>query len=58
MDNKEKVLKVFMESDKPLRPGDVAEKTGLEGKIVSDVIKSLKDEGKIISPKRCFYSLP
>ena len=43
---------------KPLRPGDIAAMTGLDSKDVSAAIKELKKEEKVISPKRCYYSLP
>ncbi len=56
MENKKLVLKVLKESAEPLRPGDIAEKTGLDQKVVSKVLKELKDEDLIHSPKRCFYA--
>jgi DNA-binding Lrp family transcriptional regulator len=58
MEEKEKkVLEAFKKAGKPLRPGDVAEMTGIDKKEVSKIIKKLKEEGKITSPKRCFYAL-
>jgi len=30
--------------------------TGIDSKEMSRIIKELKKEGKIISPKRCYYS--
>lgn len=51
-----KILKV-LKKEGALRPGDIAEKTGIDKKEVSKSIKELKAEGKIISPKRCFYSV-
>jgi DNA-binding MarR family transcriptional regulator len=56
MDIKEAVLKVLEESPEPMRPGDIAQKAGLDKKEVDKAIKDLKKEEKIISPKRCFYS--
>jgi len=41
---------------KPVRPDDVAKITGINSKEVSKIIKELREEGKIYSPKRCFYS--
>ena len=59
MDEKEKkVQEAFKKAGKPLRPGDVAEMTGIDKKEVSKIIKKLKEEGKLIVPKRCYYSLP
>jgi len=54
---REKVLTVFKSTDKPLRPGEIAEQTGVESKEVSKIIKELREEGKVYSPKRCYYAL-
>ncbi|KKM24224.1 hypothetical protein LCGC14_1607260, partial [marine sediment metagenome] len=51
------VLEIFKNSDKPLRPGEIAEKTGIESKEVSKIIKKLREEEKVYSPKRCYYAL-
>jgi len=53
-----KVLNEIKKAGKPVRPGDVAKAIGVESKDVSKVIKKLKEAGKVISPKRCYYSLP
>jgi|Deesub1362A_J573_1020465.scaffolds.fasta_scaffold00766_4 DNA-binding MarR family transcriptional regulator len=59
MDEKEKmVLDAFVKAGKPLRPGDVVKMTGLDKKEVSKIIKKLKNEGKLIVPKRCYYAVP
>jgi len=52
-----KVLKAMKKAGKPVRPGDVAKMLGVESKEVSKIISGLKKEGKVISPKRCYYSL-
>jgi len=57
MATKDKVLIVFKSTNKPLRPGQIAEQTGIESKEVSKIIKELRKEGKVFSPKRCYYSL-
>lgn len=54
---KEKVLDVFKTTIKPLRPSEIAEQTGIESKEVSKIIKELREEGKVFSPKRCYYAL-
>jgi len=51
-----KVLNVLKKAGKPLRPGEVAEIIGEESKTVSKIIGDLKKQGKVISPKRCFYA--
>jgi Mn-dependent DtxR family transcriptional regulator len=55
-ENAETVLKVMKDAGKPMRPGDVAKALGIESKEVSKAIKVLKKEGKIHSPKRCYYA--
>ncbi len=57
MDKKEQILKTFNETGKPMRPGEIADKTGIDSKEVSKLIKELKTEDKIYSPKRCFYDI-
>jgi Mn-dependent DtxR family transcriptional regulator len=51
------VLNAMKKAGKPVRPGDVAKMIGVESKDVSKVINDLKKKGKVISPKRCYYSL-
>jgi hypothetical protein len=50
-----KILNAMKKAGKPVRPGDVAKAIGEDSKEVSKVFNQLKKEGKIISPKRCFY---
>jgi predicted transcriptional regulator len=57
MEEKEQiVLKAMKKAEKPIRPGDIVEMTNLESKEVSKILGVLKKKGKIISPKRCYYS--
>ena len=56
MENKQKVLEAMINAGKPVRPGDVAKTTGLDNKEVSKIINELKKDGKIFSPKRCYYA--
>lgn len=55
-DNEKTVLEAMKAAGKPVRPGDVAKAIGIESKEVSKAIDSLKKQGKVISPKRCYYS--
>lgn len=57
MSNEEKVLKALKSAGEPLRPGTIVEMSGLSKEEVTKACKKLKDEGKIDSPKRCFYGL-
>ncbi len=52
----DKILQAMNEIGKPVRPGDVAKKLGMDTKVVSKAIDILKKAGKINSPKRCYYA--
>ena len=56
MDDEQKVLEAMIRAEKPLRPGEIAKMVGLESKEVSKVIKSLRKQGKVVIPKRCYYA--
>jgi len=57
MDKKEKsVLDAMKKEGKPMRPGDIATKADMDKDEVSKIIDKLKKEGKVSSPKRCFYA--
>jgi len=51
-----KVLDAMKKAGKPVRPGDLAKELGLDSKEVSKAINTLKKEGKVVSPKRCYYA--
>ncbi|ASI98175.1 HTH domain-containing protein [Thermococcus celer] len=52
----ELVFKVLKEAGKPLKSKEIAELAGIDKKDVDKAIKVLKKEGRIISPKRCYYA--
>ena len=55
MDNTQKVLKAMKEVGKAVKAGEIAEMTGLNKKDVDNAMKVLKEDEKIVSPKRCFW---
>jgi len=57
MVDKAKVLEIFENKNKPLRPGEIAKELDVESKEISKIIKELREEGKVYSPKRCYYAL-
>jgi predicted transcriptional regulator len=57
MNSNDLVLKILNDTNGPMRPGDIAEKAGLDKKEVEKAIKSLVSEARIYSPKRCFYEI-
>jgi predicted transcriptional regulator len=54
-DAEKKVLQAMKKAGKPMRPGEVAEATGLDKDEVSKAIQALKKAGQVASPKRCFW---
>ena len=52
-----KVISAMKKAGKPVRPGEIAKELGVEGKAVSKAIQELKKQGKVMSPKRCFWAL-
>ena len=57
MEAKEQVLAAMLQAGEPLNAGKIAELTGLDRKEVDKAMKSLKDEGSIISPVRCKWTV-
>jgi predicted Zn-ribbon and HTH transcriptional regulator len=57
MDDKEKVIKVFKDSEEPLNASKVSEISGLEKKEVDKIMKELKKDEIIYSPKRCYWTI-
>ncbi len=49
----EKVLELL--KGKTMKSAEIAEALGVDKKEVDKIIKKLKKEGKIDSPKRCYY---
>ncbi len=41
---------------KPLKTQEIADMIGVDKKEVDKIVKKLKKEGKITSPKRCYYA--
>ena len=53
---KEKILKL-LERSEPLKTGEIAKELKLDSKEVTKIIKALKKDGEVISPKRCYYTV-
>jgi hypothetical protein len=56
MEITDQVLNVMRTAGEPLNAGKVAELGGLDRKEVDKAMEQLKKGGKIVSPKRCFWS--
>ena len=57
MEAKEQVLAAMRQAGEPLNAGKIAELTGLDRKEVDKAMKALKDEGCIIAPGRCKWTV-
>jgi len=55
MENEQLVLDAFNKAGAPMSSKQIAESTGLDKKVVDKIIKKLKTEEKIHSPKACYY---
>ena len=57
METKAIVMKTLKESGKPLKSAEIASLAGIDKTEVDKILKALKKEDKIVSPKVCYYSL-
>jgi DNA-binding GntR family transcriptional regulator len=56
MDIKEQILGTMKKAGEPLNAGKIAELAGLDRKAVDKAMDKMKNEGLIVSPKRCYWS--
>jgi DNA-binding MarR family transcriptional regulator len=56
-DKSAKVYKTIKDAGKPMKAGEIAEITGLTSAEVTKIVSALMKNGKLKSPKRCFYSI-
>lgn len=57
MNDKELIIDILKNSKEPMNSPAISKETGIDKKIISDIIKDLRSEGIISSPKRCYYSI-
>ena len=56
MEHVELVFKTLESSGEPLKAGEIAEAANLDKKDVDKAMKKLKEEGRIVSPKYCYWT--
>ena len=49
------VLGAMKKAGKPMKAGEVAQAIGADAKEVAKIIGALKKQGKVVSPKNCYY---
>ena len=54
-ETKKIVLDTMKKAGKPLKGGEIVELCGLDKKEVDKIMKVLKKEELIVSPKRCYW---
>ncbi|MCQ2225471.1 MAG: MarR family transcriptional regulator [Paludibacteraceae bacterium] len=55
MEIKEQVLAAMKQAGEPVNAGKIVEISGIDRKEVDKAMKQLKEEGAIVSPKRCYW---
>ncbi|HTX69309.1 MAG TPA: HTH domain-containing protein [Thermoleophilia bacterium] len=55
MSDADKVLQVMTEAGEPINAGAIAERSGMDRKAVDKAMAELKKDGRIESPKRCYW---
>ncbi len=55
METTEKVLETMRKAGKAVSAGQIAELAGIDRKEVDKAMKKLKTDGKITSPKNCYW---
>ena len=55
MDTTDLIMKTLTASAVPMKAGEIAEAANLDKKEVDKAMKVLKSEGRIASPRRCYW---
>jgi hypothetical protein len=55
MSDTDKVLQVMAAAGEPLNAGAITERSGMDRKAVDKAMAELKKDGRIESPKRCYW---
>jgi biotin operon repressor len=55
MDTTESVLATIKKAGKPVSAGQIADLSGIDRKEVDKAMKKLKTDGKITSPRVCYW---
>ena len=55
MEITDKIIEAMKTAAKPLSAGQIADTTGIDRKEIDKAMKVLKESGRIVSPKRCYW---
>ena len=56
METTELVFKTLVDSPEPMKTGEIAEAANLNKNEVDKAMMVMKGEGRIVSPKRCYWT--
>ncbi len=56
MTTEDTIINVLKKNDQAMSAGQLAEVTGIERKEIDKAMKVLKTNGRITSPKRCYWT--
>lgn len=56
MNTEEKIIEILKTSDNPMSAGQLADSSGIDRKEIDKAMKALKENGKITSPRRCYWT--
>lgn len=56
MATEDKILETLKANPQPMTAGQLAESTGIDRKAIDKAMKVLKTDGRITSPKYCYWT--
>jgi biotin operon repressor len=57
MTTEEKILALLKQNSEPMSAGQLAENSGIDRKTIDKAMKSLKESGSIVSPRKCYWTI-
>ena len=57
METKDSVFAALKKAGKEMKASEIAESSGIDKMDVDKAIKKLTEEGKVHSPRRCFFAV-
>jgi biotin operon repressor len=57
MNTEEKIIDTLKASEKPMSAGQIADSSSIDRKEIDKAMKVLKENGTIVSPRRCYWTI-
>ena len=55
METVDTIIEAMKKVSEPMSAGQIIDATGIDRKEIDKAMKTLKKDGKIVSPKRCYW---